>query len=491
LAGDQTILTSMAANWRILFTSSITITLIAMLLAGCLSVPQVNPPENAEPATPAPSSSQTPIFPLPATPVSVLQSPTSPAPTLTRTPTLIPSGSITLPYDLLFLSGGRLMRWSHIQNINRTAVIDVIDYSASQDGSRIAILRKTGIAANAVETFDLTILDTGNGNFVTLLDAAPRLPAFQISPDGQWVALMNELQQLYLLPSDGSNAGVKISDCQSNQVGDCNDLAWSADSQMVIWDDAQGVWQAGPASLLPVQAIANPLDIADPEGQLIRKQVQYHGLDWSPFGRYVLTRIQPIGSNVSWQAIIDTRLKRLAEIPMSYQLDESTALALWLKNGNLLVIHRGAEQESQAVALESWQILPTRDDLMELDFRWEIPSESLISLGSNIHWEELPTSPCQLNERTLSFVWNSVEVDGPSGLFTFDIKYGSLSKIADLPAHAVNTIWTPDGDAALVMESDGTLIFVPVDGNNISDVTARFGRQTCCYTWLVDGNTLP
>jgi hypothetical protein len=481
----------MGAIWRILFTGSMTISLIAMLLAGCLSDPQVQAPGIVETETPAFNPSQTPTFPLTATPSVVPQSPTSPAPTLTRTPTPISSSKIALPYDVIFLSGGSLVRWIHTQNITRPAVIDVINYSASQDGSRIAVLRKTGMTANAVETFDLTILDNISGDFVTLLDAAPRLITFQISPDGQWVALMNELQQLYLLPSDGSSAGVKISDCQSNQLGDCNDLAWSADSQMVIWDDAQGVWQAGPSNPLPIQAIANQLDIADPKGELIRKQVQYHGLDWSPFGRYVLTRIQPIGSNVSWLAIIDTRLKRLAEIPVSYQLDEPTALARWLENGNLLVIHREPEQEKRAVVIESWQILPTRDDLMKLDFRREIPGESLVGLNSNSQWKDLPIALCQVNERTLSLAWNSVELDGPSGLFTYDIKYGSLSKIAELPAHIVKTIWTPDGEAALVTGSDGSLTYVPADGKFISDVTTRFGRQTCCYTWLVDGNILP
>jgi hypothetical protein len=35
------------------------------------------------------------------------------------------------------------------------------------------------------------------------------------------------------------------------------------------------------------------------------------------------------------------------------------------------------------------------------------------------------------------------------------------------------------------------LIFIPADGIGLSDITARFGRQTCCYTWQADGTTLP
>lgn len=481
----------MDALWRIYFTSSMMIAVITMLLVGCLAVPPANSSGIVEPATPTQSTRSTPTFPLLATPNLLLTSPTSPAPTSTRTPDPIPASPLALPYDLLYLSAGRLMRWSHTQNTSLPEVIDVIDYSASQDGLRIAVLRKNEIAANAVESFDLTILDTNSGDFVTLLDAAPRLAAFQISPDGRWVALMNELKQLYLFPTDGSEAGLKISDCQSRQVGDCDDLAWSTDSQLVIWDDAQGIWQADPASPLPAQVIDNQLELEDPGGLLIRKQVQYHGLDWSPFGRYILTRIQPISSNVSWQAIIDARLKKWAEIPASYQLDEPAALALWLNNGNLLVIHGEDEQENRAVALESWQILPTSDDLMRLDLRWEIPGDRLVGLSSNKLWKELPTAPSQVNERTLSLAWNSAELGGPGGLFRFDLKYGLLSKIADLPAHAVKIIWAPDGEAALVMGADGSLIFVPADGRAVTDVTTRFGRQTCCYTWLVDGNPLP
>ncbi len=482
----------MGAIWRILFTDSVTISLIVMLLAACQAVPQGELPGTVEAATIAPSPSQTPTVPLTATPAPILKNPTIPASILTQTPAQIPSQKIALPYDLLFLSGGRLMRWSHTQNSVQPAVIDVIDYSASRDGSRIAVLRKTGIAANAVESFDLTILDTINGDFVTLLDTVPRLTAFKISPDGHWVAFMNELQQLYLIPSDGSHAGgLKISDCRSSRIGDCNDLAWSADSQVVIWDDAQGIWQASYTNPLPAQVIDNQLELADPKGELIRKQVQYHGLEWSPFGRYILTRIQPVGSYVSWLAIIDSRLRRLAEIPASYQTDEPAARALWLKNGNLLVIHHLANQGNQSVAIESWQILPTRDNLMGLDFRWEIPSDSLDGFNSTNQWKDLPTSPCQVNDRTLSIAWNSAELDGPSGLFRFDIKYGILDKIADLPAHAVKIIWTPDGDGALVVGSDGSLIFVPLDGINIADLTPRFGHQTCCYTWLVEGKRLP
>ena len=151
----------------------------------------------------------------------------------------------------------------------------------------------------------------------------------------------------------------------------------------MIWDDARGIWQAGPSKLLPSLVISNQLEIADPKGQMTRKQVQFHGLAWSPFGRYFLTRIQPNGSDVSWQAVVDTSLGRMAEIRTSYQLDQPTALVFWLKDGNLAVVHRDENQKDSQVALESWQILPTRPDLMSLDFRWEVDIERLEAFKSS------------------------------------------------------------------------------------------------------------
>ncbi len=467
------------------------ICLVAMLLVGCLSESRTTPTGIDKVPTPSLTLNAPKPFQKTFTPSPIPREPAGPTPTPTATPTTIPPGKIALPYDLLYLSEGQLMRWSHTQNNTRPAVIDVVDYSTSLDGSKIAILRKTGLTANAIETFDLTVLDTKSGDFVTLLDATPRPKLFQISPDGAWVVMMNDLQQLYLLPSDGSNTGANISECHNSTVGDCNDLAWSADSQSVIWDDGEGIWQAGPANRLPTLVITNQIDITDPKGQLVRKQVQFHGLNWSPFGRYVLTRIQPIGSNVSWQAVVDTRLRRMVEIPTSYQLEEPTALTFWLQNGNLVVVHRETELTNQPLALESWQILPTREDLMSLEFRWEIGKDQLVGAGRDGQMDGLPTAPCQLNDRTLSLAWNSEQLDGPGSLFTFELKYGILNKIAEVPDHIVSAFWTPEGDAALVKSSDGSLIFIPADGIGLSDITARFGRQTCCYTWLADGTTLP
>jgi hypothetical protein len=469
-------------NWM----SKLAFFLIAMLLAGCGVKASPNQVEIVKSATNVPAREMSTPPRITSTLQPTPKEPVSPTLTPTRTATTIPIRKISLPHDLLFLSDGKLMRWSHTQSEPRPAIIDVLDYSASVDGSKIAVVRKTGITANGVETFDLTILDTWSGNFVTLLGSTERLAAFRISPDGDWLALMNGLQQIYLLPTDGSDDGELISECQSDSAGDCNDLSWSPDSLEVIWDDARGIWQAGPDELLPRLVISNQLNIPDPKGQMISKQVQFHGLSWSPFGRYVLTRIQPNGSDVSWQAVVDTSLGRMAEIPTSYRLDQPNALAFWLKNGNLAVVHRDDKQTNRPVTLESWQILPTRPDLMRLEFRWEFDDKQLEAFKVGQHTDGLPMTPCQLNDRTLSLAWNSSQLDGPGGLFTFDIKYGILEKIAEIPAHIVKATWTPEGNAALVQGSDGTLRFVSIDGSTISDLTNRIGQQTCCFTWLAD-----
>ncbi len=480
----------METHQRPLPLSGMAILLVAMLFVGCQASP---PPTATRIIATSPAPSMVALVPsarlsptIPAT-----EAPSLPSATPTSTPTVIPASKIALPHDLLFLSDGRLMRWSHIQGTLQTAVIDVAGYSTSQDGAKIAILRKTGITANAIETFDLTILDTSSGNFVTLLNSLPRLADFKISPDGRWIAVMNDLQQLYILPTDGSDSGAKIAECRSGPEGDCNDLAWSVDSLAVLWDDSSGIWQAGPNAHLPVLVASNQIKILDPKDQITQKQVQFHGLSWSPFGRYVLTRIQPLGSNVSWQAIVDTRTGRIAEIPTSYQLDEPSASTHWLTNGNLLVIHGESEPETQGVALEIWQILPTRDDLMSLDFRWDIGDGQSIVFNGNEQVNSLPITVCQLTDRTLSLAWNTARLDGPGELFTFDIKYGILNKIAELPAHIVKTLWTPEADAALVQSSDGTLTYVSADGNILSDLTNRIGRQSCCFTWLADEPAFP
>src|SRR5690606_5459963 len=116
--------------------------------------------------------------------------------------------------------------------------------------------------------------------------------------------------------------------CLPETAQDCASLIWSADSRELLWNDSRGIWVTQPPRGLARQVLENQISVTDPRGGKTDVQVSFNQLSWSPGGRFALAQVALIGSDVHWQAVLDTRMGRLIQVPDTYTLGEEQPASL-------------------------------------------------------------------------------------------------------------------------------------------------------------------
>jgi len=477
-----------------------------LILQACsiapLSIPtSVNSPDIASPTghtaepftTPVPSSTRreepqdlpvvidTPLLPTSqlATPIqSTVEIPGSPLSTK-----LPPAESTS---DLLFISQNNLMRWDYVTGYTGVLVPNVLEFSASGDGQRIALLRARKIAANGVELFDLAILDFDTKQITTITEGTSRLYKISISPDGRWITYLSGTHNEIIYANSAANntKRIKLGTCESQDGSPCQQIAWSPDSASIIWSDLQGVWIANLKKQTFGQVHTNKITVIDPKGQNSEALITFSSLQWSPRGRYILTKIIPSSNGVRWYSILDTLTGRLADVPHSYHLSQVSATISWMNDGNLLLAYGGDKDNNFMPFLKLWQLIPTHDDLLILDKSLDLASD------------DFPPSPSG-QEHSYCFNWLTLTHQGiislgmtvpNSGtapiLFTLDLKEGSLQKIIELPNDLLEVIWAPDGSGALLLAQEDQVFFIRVDNGTFENLRLILGADADSFIWL-------
>ncbi len=427
----------------------------------------------------------------PAAETDLLQSTVSQQPDRTATPqaaTNTPSGEPQKSSDLLYLSGPRLMRWDHVTNFTSALAENVIEYSPSASGQKIAMLRSQKISANGIQLYNLDILDLTKKQIHTLVDNSPPLFQISLSPDGSRIAYLpqDRIGQVFVRSTLQPSEPVNMGECRPSNDFHCGSLLWSPDGRSIAWSDQEGIWLSSTRDNTPELVIPNQVDIMDPENIQQSIPVSFGSLQWSPVGRFILAQIIPSQEGVRWFGIIDTLDGRLVNIPDSSEFARPCLGTLWITNGDLLVTHGGNSQENSVPTARMWQVIPTRNDLLVLADDIELQTGSLPSASVSSGYEN---DYCinWLNQEGESTYFALVEAAGANSiprLYRLDMEAGSLQDLQDLPHNTGQLLWSPDGFGALVVTQDGQIYFADTGSGKMVALSDVLGAEVEGWFWL-------
>ncbi|MCU0487437.1 MAG: hypothetical protein MUE67_00635 [Anaerolineales bacterium] len=422
-----------------------------------------SPPANPSPtSTPVPGVSF-PEFNTPALPVDQLGPDSTATPTMT--PTTIPATQAPLASsDLLFLEDGRLMRWDHVTNYRIPLAEGVVEYSLSQNGRRVALLRTTKVAANGNELFNLDLLDLKNKQVTNLLKSIPRIFQLRASPDGQMIAYqaINKTVNIAAIAINNPQEEKSIGECRQAELQPCSSITWSVDGYALAWEDNDGIWLSKLGQSNPQLLASHQIEVTDPKGSVSSITVSFGDLRWSPKGRFILTRIQTL-SGVEWSAILDTRQGRWKEVPETFgSSSEKGTNTAWMPGGEVLVVNTPLQEPNVAIAIRVWEIMPTGQEFFVLDRNYKIPPDhpALVTNDALLSTAQLAGWAAAISEELLSF---SIAPNGNTKqlhLFWFELESDNLTYQVYSAENFHSILWSPDGNGALIIQTSGLVEFV-------------------------------
>jgi dipeptidyl aminopeptidase/acylaminoacyl peptidase len=410
-------------------------------------------------------------------------------PEQTEPPVLTSEFSPQSTSQLLFITEGRLARWNPVSNVMSLLSTQVVEYTASANGETIAVLRSREVEGSDLQGFNLMMIDVTRDEKTTLVEQSERLYNLSVSRDGRWIAYTTQADggSIYVMRTQVNSQVEKLGVCENELELACKGIiTWSPDSAHIAWSDANGIWLSDLEADSARIVMPNQVEVKDPKGETSEVRVSFSQLQWSPVGRYLMARVSPSASQVEWQAIIDTQLEKLAELPGTYRLDQEAASVGWLQDGNLFIAYPSDLAEGQPLMLERWQVLPTREDLLGLVNTYRLTPQDFPDLlpfneknvDTSIRW------PFALNDRIIAFeaIRHSPAIS-PT-LFTFDLKYGILSKINVTPTDTVQVLWAPDLVGAFVLDEQGEAFFAPANNDTLVNLSPLIGDDAHAFVWL-------
>ncbi len=513
---------------------------VPLELAARLSASDSQPVDNQPGGAPSPTYTATP--PASPQPSSLL------AAGAAAYPTALPPRSPSVPVsDLLYLSQDRLLRWRPPALVPQLLAEDVQAISLTPDGRLAALLRPRRMTANGQPRFDLELLDLQTLQTASLLKESPPLLQIHLSSDGNWLAYQVDVEEgpIYALsisdlrqaiaaaptptPQQAASSGapltlqetlsgspveaaprapLRLGACRPQPACDSLDWAPAAPGALVgapsparaalIWSDPRGIWLANPGQPSGSPRLIQPAEIsvADPKGQKSQVQVRFSQAAWSPQGRFILARVQPLNSPIAWYTLVDTVSGRQADIQDSYSQTPNQAQARWLPNGDLLVTHASDPARQVSPFVHLVLVRPTSPDLLVAGKSFDLYSDALPFSASarkiipvhEVNWAGDPLAG------RMPLGVNLVGMDAAPVLFLLDLQVGKLDKLADLPANIAAVYWSPDGSGGLMMVAAGgpseagstgqRPLFITLDGSGFYDLGAVLGPDPHDFHWL-------
>lgn len=443
---------------------------VALLyLVSACSLPVANQAMHpSPPAKPSPTPAQEagvsfPVFNTPALPVDQL------GPDSTATPAIT---SIIIPAtqaprassDLLFLEDGRLMRWDHVTNYRTPLAEGVVEYSLSQNGRRVALLRSTRVTANGNELFNLDLLDLKNKQITNLLKSIPRIYQLRASPNGQMIAYqaINTTVTIAAIAINNPQEEKSIGECRQAEMQPCLSLAWSSDGYSLAWEDQDGIWLSKLGQSNPQLLASHQIEVTDPKGLVSSITVSFGDLHWSPQGRFILTRIQT-SSGVEWSAILDTRQGRWNEVPETFGSSSARAAnATWMPGGEILVVDTPLQETNVIFAIHIWEIVPTAQEFYVLDRQFRISPDhpTLVTNGVLPSTAQQAGWAATISEELLCFSTASNGDTRQLHLFWYELESDILTHQGYTAGNVQSIFWSPDGNGALLIQTSGLVEFV-------------------------------
>jgi Tol biopolymer transport system component len=386
--------------------------------------------------------------------------------------------------DLLYISNESLKRWDHLTSFTSTLAENVVAFSVSGDGQKVALLRPRKISANGVELYDLEMLDFATKQVVSLLEQIPRLQNMVISSDGGEIAYtIQDDKHIYTLKTNSAVQPLERGDCSRPTLESCKYLSWSSDNRALAWVKDDGIWVSDKNAGAPRLAHNDKVIVTDPKGQQIEMPVQFSDLSWSPNGRFILIRSSPNASDVYWWTLLDALTGRMVQVPNTYSASGRTSSTSWSIDGKVLVA--SPEDREGQVSLRTMVVMPTSTDLLLQDDIFILSPDVLNSLDITagnggdcmIAWPG-QTSPGSFNLGLISSATSQ-----NSTLLNLDLKEGQIRPISRFTVDVSNVIWAPDGSGALIIGNHDEVLFASNDGRVI-DLIELLGVESYGFIWM-------
>ncbi len=411
-----------------------------------------------------------------------------PVPTATEVPVSDPAYQTldlnNLPrvqQDLVFVRSGVLERWSaENQTIspifeptadperfapNTFSEVIKVDFSA--DGNRAAVvvryiepIEQSGngsgdtesltFAAGATE-YDILFLDLVSRESWTLVKGAKdMIVELTLSPNKNSVVFTtNPLQanpnqntgKIFMISTPASPSDRPLTMLQECKTG-CRAITWRQDSELVVFEDLNGVYIMNIDGARPTLLYKNPGDAEESPFLVVR----HKPIGWALNGRSLLVEQRDMTQESAVYAVLDVA-DRLLMLPENGQLLDT---ATWLEDSRLI----------SAVQLENedWEfrtfVIDYENQALRLDERYRLSFAGAVSNLSQ-----------SADNRFLFGLQNSDRLSeaGLYRLVSFSEQPERLSGIPNIE-QAINIVWNSDGSEAI--QSMGTQTFLATaDGN--------------------------
>ncbi len=412
------------------------------------------------------------------------------APDQEMDPTLSPHPSPTPDpigfSKLLYISKGSLFLFDRIKNEKTLIAAYVSQFSVSRNGRRLVYLQNKQITANAEQLYELYRYDLLNGQSTQLMAETPQLYHLTISPDGRYLAYATQADggEIITLSTDRSSSSIPIGHCEPNQPQHCKELLWSPDGQGLVWNDLHGIWFSylsnGKAKLVSPDKI----EVIDPKGKKSPVSVGYFNLAWSPTGRFALVQVGVRGSDVMWDAVLDTRNGRLSPVPGTYQHQDLKSQSGWLQDGSIYVAQAAKGLDQPLPSIQIWRVTPTSKDVLTLLRQVDIKTEETDGFPRYQELFVLPGSSCQLEDSLVVIGLSPADENFPPGIFGLDIKSGEIRQVITLPDDISRIMWSPDRSGAILLGWHQQVLFAAMDGSRMDDLRPQVGRDAQQFAWI-------
>lgn len=411
----------------------------------------------------------------------------SPTPTvLAATTSLIPDMRTTS--DLLYLYDLSLLRWDYVTGYSSLLLKDVHSFSTSLRGEIIALVRPLHVAANGIELFNLDIFNFSNKQTTTIVEKIPLPAQILLSPDGRQVAYLRASSPpaLYIVPISNPKEVKEIPVPLTGDEKAIENLAWSPDSQSLIWSDWEAIWLAEVSSTKVHPILTNLVEVHDPDGSPIQISVRFEDFKWSPIGRYLTLKLIPSDEGVRWYALLDTKTSRLIRIPYSEEYHHRKPALLWDEAGNLIEAAPAEPPSLASPTIFIWKIIPTQNDLLVLQNTFMLLHPS-VAPGS----EALPATE-NLSIQWLNFVHTTLlgmavfdyREEAHAAIYFFDLAENVVQKFIDIPMNTCCVFWSPDQHGALLITEDHHFYYFSTTGTYLQPLDDILGEDSMGWQWL-------
>ncbi len=394
-------------------------------------------------------------------------------PTTTATPTKIPPSptSTSLPEytsDLLFISGGDLVRWDQLTKTILPLAKNVFDYSSSTDGLRIAMLRPSQITINGVRLFNLDLLDMHTKQINSVVREIGSLSQLSISPDGRWVAyqLESDPTTIWGVEINHPVAPIELGKCIQADNGSCTLNSWAPDGLSLLWQDSLGLWLTKPLKPQPALAASHRMEVLDPKGQKAQINVEYSDFTWSPQGRFGIAQIET-QAGICWNAVLDARQETWIEIPETFDTTCPTTSAIgWLDDGRIAAIQPQNTESRSGIRIVLYKLVPTGKEPLVIDQNFIISTQQMPSIAAGASSKLRARWLAQTMGDFLNFGVTTT-LGNEVTLFRVDLKKEELENFSSFDITPGKLLWSPDSQGVLIQTEQTNPLFFKWSGQEI------------------------